>query len=177
VHRWEDVAESECVEHGLDLHVITHEAGHAVAALRLGIPFLAVQFHQDDGPALGRGRSASAQVVMGTDDPTVWVQPRPESTLRFLLAGAAAEQLCLGHAIDGSSDGDFDVWRTGMNLKEPLSSQTVVTLLGMPLEAFWEDVVAWMAQSVREVTLLVSALERSSTGGIVTEGEIRAHLA
>lgn len=105
-----------CLDHGWFSHFGIHEAGHAVAAIRLGFKFVSVSIVPGHNVyrqmTLGEA-VVGAGVLMPTDQPAEWVGPRPDDALVYVLAGSLAEKEVLGHFLVGGYQGDVDIWRRG----------------------------------------------------------------
>ena len=105
-----------CTEHDYLAHVGFHEAGHATAAILLGIDFVDVTINpgpSDFGPPNPGDLVEAGGVRMTTDQPVDWVGPRPVDAMVFLLAGSLAENHFLGHHLEGGWTRDFEIWRIG----------------------------------------------------------------
>jgi hypothetical protein len=126
----EDLADQECERHGVDRHMFIHEAGHVVAALRLGVLFKAVLVHGADGPTIGDLMVAGAEIEMPSDDPTTWVRESTQRAFDFLMAGACSETGLLQHAVPNGFDGDMAVWFRGTGMPRPTTIAHVEELAG-----------------------------------------------
>ncbi len=130
----EDLVESECERHGLGLHIVFHEAGHAVAAVDHDLPFRRIVLYDaEGGPTFDNGlRRAAAAVEMHSEDASTWVQPDQDAALRFVLAGCLAEIAALGHAIEGGFTGDIRAWRIGAGRANEVTAAELDSLVGQP---------------------------------------------
>jgi hypothetical protein len=156
----EDLVESECERHGLDRHVVVHEAGHAVAAIDAGIPFRAiVMYGPNGGPTFDNGlRHAAAAVEMLSNDPSTWVVLDYNAALRFVLAGSLAEIAVLDHAIDGGFSGDVKAWRRGMGSTGELTTSELDEVVGRPFLDVVDETQHWAEENSDRIALLADRL-------------------
>lgn len=103
--------------HDMMHHVMFHEAGHAVFAIRRGVPFVEVRV---DSPNLIKeqllldGGAHAGHVQLIGNSPAQWIPERPEEALDVLVAGALAERFFLNCYLEGSFKGDVELWKRGM---------------------------------------------------------------
>jgi len=153
--------ESGCRKHSDLHHALVHEAGHAVAAIEFGIPFRAVVLYDEASMPLFYGGTAHAlaAVEMCSDDSTTWVQPDVVGSLRFIRAGAAAEQAILGDRLSCGSTMDFQLWRqgTGTPNEEMMVYDEIV---GGSFRGVVKEVDAWALQNPEPIVALANHLAR-----------------
>lgn len=157
----EDLYESDCSVHGLDPHVLIHEAGHAVAAVTFGIPFKSVVVYgEDDEKALGGFMSAAAQIIMSSPDHSSWVKPDPVAALKFACAGLAAEFAAFDDSISGAGDSDMQAWRVGYSTSgEDLDMDQVGDELGTQMMMIYTQTLDWAVERVDDIKKLAAHLE------------------
>jgi hypothetical protein len=98
-------------------HVMVHEAGHAIFALRRGISFVDVQVYppkqvNDQLGANSWAHAGGLQLVEA--DPTKWIPEDPDAALDVLMAGTLAERFFFACYLDGAYEGDQAIWAQGM---------------------------------------------------------------
>jgi hypothetical protein len=156
----EDLIEAKCDAHGLDRHVLIHEAGHAVAAIDHGIQFRAIVLYGvEGGPTLsGELQQAAAGVDMMSDDPADWVLPDTLAALRFVLAGALSETAILGHAIEASGDEDIILWRRPITGGAVMAPEDLNSHAGGDFNALIDEVDDWAASNAGRIERVASRL-------------------
>lgn len=174
----EDLIESGCNRHGVDRHVIVHEAGHAAAAIEHGIPFRAVVLydHVSAPRFLGGLAYAPGAVDMGTDDATTWAQPDVVASLRFVCGGFAAEQAILDHAIDGGWYEDLKAWRIGIERRESLDGPALDAIVDGSFLAVVKEVQAWAAEQADRIKALADHLGNQTAPYEMPRDEVEAFL-
>lgn len=161
------------------MHVLAHEAGHAVAAIDFGIPFRAVALYDEtNAPLFGNGLFyAPGAVEMGTEDASEWVLPNIEGSLRFILGGVTAEQAVLGHPIEGGFDEDMRLWRVGTKRFDGQSVDELTEFIGKPLLDVYQEMREWATESRDRIVALGEHLGRQMPPFEMSEDEVRAFLA
>jgi hypothetical protein len=150
--------DSLCPEHGGLSHLMLHEAAHAVAALDFGIPFMHVEvLSVQQWVATSRGIIGGG-VWLVEQDPKVVVGLDPVAAMRFAMAGAVVEELALGHALEGSHEGDMRYWRAGAGLGEAQTVESLEHLLGAPLRDVHRDTQQWVKQHYQAIKAVATTL-------------------
>lgn len=146
-----------CREHGGLSHAAVHEAGHAVVAVVLGIPFVEVSVNGDprEHPQHA-GRIQGGGVVIDPDILADIVCADPVGTLPFFLAGSTAEQGAFGHVLERGYETDLRLWRQFANLLEEQDEETLEAALGQPFvhvvratEQLLEEHSSWIGAVAR----------------------------
>lgn len=131
-------ADEWCGMHGAEDHARVHEAGHAVAAVDLGIPIVSVVLHATPSPTEG-GRTA--ELADGTIRVNVTALQAARAAglisnsalFLFATAGMTAESSLLGLATPGGAAGDlrqFWAWTKGHSF---VHEEEYTEVLGEPL--------------------------------------------
>ena len=157
----EELLESDCSRHGLDQHVLVHEAGHAVAGIRLGVPFRGViVYGEGDEPSLGGFASAAAQIIMLSEDHSTWVRPDPVAAYQFACAGLAAEFTAFDDSISEAGDSDMQAWLVGYaGHGKSLDPDAVGEELGVDLMSLYLRTLDWAVEDVDDIQKLASHLK------------------
>lgn len=97
-------------------HVMFHEAGHAVFAIRRGVPFVEVRINPPKviNEQLLDGRAHAGHLQLVDDLPAQWIAESPEEALDVMVAGALSERFFLNCYLDRSFERDMELWRGGM---------------------------------------------------------------
>ncbi|MCU1492241.1 MAG: hypothetical protein JWO62_5 [Acidimicrobiaceae bacterium] len=153
--------DSLCTRHGGLRHGVTHEAGHAVAAVEYGIEFLDVSLSPD--PSLhptdvrdfrgGGVRFASVELLRAA------VVGDPAGSLRFCLAGAFAEEAAFGHALHDSHRSDLNAWRDCAGLRGKQSEESLGARLGTPFLSVIQATRKEIERLGTAITAVARALE------------------
>lgn len=136
-------------------HVMVHEAGHAIFALRRGIPFVDVQVYppKQVNDQLGANNWAHAGGLQLVEaDPTKWMPEDPDAALDMLLAGTLAERFLLACYLDRAYEGDQTMWAQGVgtNRKE------AAALLESSMPRVWME----MSRCLEQIELVVLEFQR-----------------
>lgn len=174
----EDLVESECERHGLGLHIVFHEAGHAVAAVDHDLPFRRIVLYDaEGGPTFDNGlRRAAAAVEMHSEDASTWVQPDQDAALRFVLAGCLAEIAALGHAIEGGFTGDIRAWRIGAGRANEMTAAELDSLVGQPFLDVVTQVQKWASENLPRIQRLAEHLQALGPGSELSRDQVIALL-
>lgn len=124
---------ANCPKHGWLSHAVIHEAGHAVAAIRLDFDFIAVTVPPPaESLLVARGHFEAAGVQMPSANPKDWAGDRYQDAAVFLLAGTCAEEAGFAHTLASSPTGDMNVFA---NLTTDLSKEESLRYIedGTPL--------------------------------------------
>lgn len=124
---------ANCPKHGWLSHAVIHEAGHAVAAARLGFEFIDVTIPPPAESMLAAGgHFEAAGVQMPSANAEDWAGDRYQEAAVFLLAGTCAEEAAFEHTLASSSNGDMNVFA---NLTTELSKEESLRYIneGTPL--------------------------------------------
>ena len=134
-----------CPRHGGLSHVFVHECSHAVVAVQRQIRFTEVRILPPaEWVAIHRDSHMAGGVWLVESDPTAWVPNDPAGALEFALAGSMAEQVYYGHHLNGSHEGDFNIWRRGVGLVDSTAPDEINAALDRP----FHDVIAATRASV-----------------------------
>jgi hypothetical protein len=174
----EEFEEAECVRHGLDRHVLVHEAGHAVAAMEHDIAFERIASYEGEtSPTFMGGLfQAVAAIEMSSPDPRSWVRPNPPGALRFVLAGSLAEIALLGHALPDGYREDVKQWRRGLDSYEAITLDELDVLAGQPMSDVISEVQDWASDNAGRIQALSKFLARLSRPLAVPHEDVAALL-
>ena len=126
-----------CLMHGAEDHARVHEAGHAVAAIDLGIPIVAVVLNPTPSH-IKAGRTDELADGTTRVDVTALRAARAAGAISngalflFAAAGMTAESALLGHATPGGAAADFRefwAWTKGQTF---VDEEEYTEVLGEP---------------------------------------------
>lgn len=172
-----------CDAHGGLTHQFLHEAAHAVAAIDNGISFSEVRvLAPAEWIAYGPDRFVGGGVWL-TEDARIWVPRDPLAAMRFILAGACAEEVVLGHSLPDAVRGDFDCWRRGAGLAEATTPVAIDGILGASIADVHESTKQWVADRYPGIKRVLTAMTGVEAGSLavvnveecrsLTESEVR----
>ena len=161
-----DAVDEWCPAHGIEWHARVHEAGHAVAALDYGIPIRSIVVHatpsQFDGARPGESANGGVRIDVSALEAARSAGTVPNLALFiFVMAGATAEEVVLGHGTPRGAAGDirqFWAWTKGRSF---IAESEYVEVLGETLQAARQQATSW----VRTRTATISAVASRLTPG------------
>ncbi len=146
-----------CTEHGWLRHAAIHEAGHAAVGIERGGPVIRVTLGVE---TFGPSGAISGGLTHLDDHHPGWYRSDPVSSFAFTVAGGLAEEVCLGHALEGGQRADFDKWRYHNGHSAPGSVQDLEVTLGRTAQGLFAETTEWLSSRMAQLLAIAEALER-----------------
>src|SRR3712207_2105752 len=113
---------------------------------------------------------------MLSDDQSEWALPDRVASLRFVMAGALAEEQLLEHPIEGGWDADLKAWRRGIRRTDAMTVDELKELLGAPFEDVLRDARSWAQDNEERVSRLAEHLATLEAPAAMPYDEVVAFL-
>lgn len=153
-----------CGIHGAEEHARAHEAGHAVAAIDLGIPIVSVVLHPTPAPLVAGRTGELADGTTRVNVPALRAARAAGvisngALFLFAAAGMAAESALLGHATPGGAAADlreFWAWTKGQTF---VDEEEYTEVLGEPFSVAHARAAKWADRRSGAISALARVLE------------------